>query len=207
MGYEDAAATKIMATHCCACGKPLVDAKSVEVGMGPTCRKKYGWGMDVPEAVRALANKMIYRLACDVSQDTVTMESMDVADRLRDLGFDKIADIFQGRLIKIAVTVDTFDGVECYLVRAPYDETGKFNYDCWAKGRFGIKVPAFKAATKKKVFHWAIPKNSYSRKRIFDALVKHHEGSLAFAPDGSVFQIAPLKTAAQKAAEAAEKAA
>ena len=207
MGYESSAACKIVATNCCACGKPLVDAKSVEVGMGPTCRKKYGWGVEVPDAVRALANKMVYRLACDVSQDTVTLESMEVADQLRDLGFAKIADIFQGRLIKIAVTVDTFNGEECYLVRAPYDETGQFNYDCWAKGRHGVKVPAFKAPTKKKIFHWAIPKNSYSRKRIFGALLKHYEGRLAFAPDGSVFQIAPLKTAAQKAQEATDQAA
>jgi hypothetical protein len=205
MGYEDAAATKIMATHCCACGKPLVDAKSVETGMGPVCRKKYGYDMDVPEKVRALANKLVYRLACDVSQDTVTMESMDVASQLSDLGFTKIADIFRARLVPVAVTIDTIDGEERYVVRTPYNPA--YNYDAWTNTRVGVKIPGAFAATKKKVFHWTYAKDEYARKRIFDALVKHFEGALAFAPDGSVFEIRPLKTAAQKAAEAAQKAA
>jgi hypothetical protein len=37
MSYEDAPQTKMLATHCCVCGRPLVDAKSVELGIGPEC--------------------------------------------------------------------------------------------------------------------------------------------------------------------------
>lgn len=33
---------QILATHCCVCSMGLLDAKSVEFGMGPTCRKRYG---------------------------------------------------------------------------------------------------------------------------------------------------------------------
>jgi hypothetical protein len=207
MGYEDSTACKIMATHCCACGKPLVDAKSVETGMGPVCRSKYGFDTEVPERVRTLANQIVYRLACDVSHGTVTMESMNASSQLRALGFSKIADIFEFRMVKIAVEIGEFDGQECYFLRVPYDESGKFNYDAWTKTRFKVKRPAFKAPTQKEVFHWGYAKDEYARKRIFSALLKHHEGRLAFAPDGSVFEIKPLKTAAQKAAEAAKKAA
>jgi len=41
-GYMRAKATRILATHCCICCRELVDAKSVEVGIGPVCRKRYG---------------------------------------------------------------------------------------------------------------------------------------------------------------------
>ena len=39
MSYENAPATLLLATHCCLCGRPLVDAESVECGIGPHCRK------------------------------------------------------------------------------------------------------------------------------------------------------------------------
>lgn len=41
MGYEQAPATKLLAQHCCHCGKELLDADSVQAGMGPTCRKRF----------------------------------------------------------------------------------------------------------------------------------------------------------------------
>jgi len=39
MSYETAPVTRLVATHCCMCGKPLCDAKSLELGIGPICRK------------------------------------------------------------------------------------------------------------------------------------------------------------------------
>lgn len=205
MGYEDAAATKILATKCACCGRPLVDSKSVETGVGPICRKKYGYSAEVPENVRSLANKIIHRLACDVSQGTVNGATMEAVEQLQALGFDKIAMIFKYRAVQISIAVDE-DGAR-YLLRAPYDETGSFNYDSWTRTRVGVKVPAAFAPTKRKVFHWSYAKDEYARKRIFDALVKHYEGQMALAPDGTVFKIQPLKTAAQKAEEATQKAA
>lgn len=43
MSYVDAPATTMLATHCAACGRPLVDAGSVELGIGPDCRRRAGW--------------------------------------------------------------------------------------------------------------------------------------------------------------------
>lgn len=43
--YENAPATRILATHCACCGRALLDAVSVEAGIGPDCRAKYGYGM------------------------------------------------------------------------------------------------------------------------------------------------------------------
>ncbi len=43
MSYENSPACKLIATTCCCCGHPLVDAVSVEAGIGPDCRKKWGY--------------------------------------------------------------------------------------------------------------------------------------------------------------------
>jgi hypothetical protein len=42
MGYETSAATQLVATACVFCGRPLVDADSVQLGIGPICAQKYG---------------------------------------------------------------------------------------------------------------------------------------------------------------------
>lgn len=47
MGYEQAFSTKLLATHCAYCGRPLRDADSVENGMGPVCRARVGVNPDV----------------------------------------------------------------------------------------------------------------------------------------------------------------
>lgn len=67
MSYENAPATKMLATRCAICARPLVDAKSVEIGIGPDCRKKYGYGEldSLTEEGRAEANKLIYRIAAE----------------------------------------------------------------------------------------------------------------------------------------------
>jgi hypothetical protein len=58
MSYENAPATKLLATHCACCARPLVDAVSVEAGVGPDCRKSHGYNEAQAEpdwdAVKAL---------------------------------------------------------------------------------------------------------------------------------------------------------
>lgn len=43
MNYTNAPATKMLATNCACCGRDLVDAHSVETGVGPVCRKTHGY--------------------------------------------------------------------------------------------------------------------------------------------------------------------
>ena len=49
-----------------ACSRPLLDAASVEAGMGPHCRKKrrkkHGYYAEVSEESRAQANKIIHSI-------------------------------------------------------------------------------------------------------------------------------------------------
>jgi hypothetical protein len=41
--YLSAPATTMLATNCACCGKALLDAVSVETGVGPDCRRKHGY--------------------------------------------------------------------------------------------------------------------------------------------------------------------
>lgn len=83
--YENAPATALVATRCCACGRALLDAASVEIGMGPVCRERAGldgagtgadWervtgllrgtGIELETAdARRVANRVVHRIAAD----------------------------------------------------------------------------------------------------------------------------------------------
>ena len=105
MGYENAPACKLLATHCCCCGRPLLDAKSVEYGIGPDCRRKYGFNDKHPEDVRKRANKVVYEIALMASN--VKPETADALQgacvQLGALGFDKLAARVMQRVAKVAV--------------------------------------------------------------------------------------------------------
>ena len=62
MSYENAPATQLIATHCACCGRPLVDAASVERGVGPECARKYGYSeahkADPDRALRILLREV-----------------------------------------------------------------------------------------------------------------------------------------------------
>lgn len=87
MSYENAPATKIVATQCAVCARPLLDAKSVELGIGPDCRAKHGFDAAMPEEARQEANQIVYRIAARQNGIEVARE----CERLRALGFDRLA--------------------------------------------------------------------------------------------------------------------
>jgi Family of unknown function (DUF6011) len=133
MSYENAPATKLVATRCLCCGRPLVDAASVERGVGPECAKKYGYvdaqgepnwelvskalGPDaesVPglgQDARKVANFLVWRLA-------VHEQGPRAAAALDALGFRILAKTLAARLG--AITVETEGDV--LIVRVPYNE-------------------------------------------------------------------------------------
>ena len=113
--YENAPATLMLATHCACCARPLVDAKSVEVGIGPDCRKKHGFDLDVSEAARQAANKIVYGIAC-VQSGPVVIEGCAA---LRVLGFTVLAARIEERLA--VVEVEEQNGV--LTVVTPFDPT------------------------------------------------------------------------------------
>jgi len=177
-GYENAPATQMIATNCACCGKALVDAISVQTGVGPECRKRHGYNIAVPEAVRQAANKAIYQIAIAVSTDSVTATTVALAASLTDLGFPKIAEIISRRLT--TVSIEEVDGT--YQVRVPFSPD--FNAASWTPGRKGLKLPAAEGK-KRQPFVWRFPRTAAARKVLWTALAKAFPGALGIGPKGA----------------------
>jgi hypothetical protein len=116
MGYEDAPATRMLASHCAACGRPLVDAISVSIGMGPDCREKHGFNMEVDEAKRGAANKIVHEIA--LRQEGI--EVLEGVHVLRSLGFEVLADRIIKRLRPIVIEQVN---EKVLALQTPYSET------------------------------------------------------------------------------------
>jgi len=76
MSYESAPATILIATHCAICARPLVDADSVERGVGPDCADKYGYGdaqgsVDAEALLRALGASLTDPLLPNLPESAV----------------------------------------------------------------------------------------------------------------------------------------
>ena len=80
-GYENAPATRLLATHCLICGRPLVDANSVSLGIGPECS---GHVQVIPNNARQQANKFIYDAAIAAQTGNI-QEVLKIAQLIRDL--------------------------------------------------------------------------------------------------------------------------
>lgn len=136
-GYENAPATRLLATDCAICGRPLVDAPSVESGMGPHCRKVYGVGTDVTPEARERINRIVYAIALDQSCTLAQVRE------LAALGADRIVAKMAERFA--LATVTERDGA--LMVETPYNETlvalmRGFAWDAAAKAR---RVPLTRA--------------------------------------------------------------
>jgi hypothetical protein len=142
MSYESAPATILLATTCAACGKSLVDADSVETGIGPDCRKRHGYGKPDLDArwggvalaltaagleglvnegdARATANHIVHRIACD----TLPTESrLRAVLALSELGYVRLA-AKCARAKSVSVEVEGED----FVVKAPFNPA--FNDAC-----------------------------------------------------------------------------
>ena len=165
--YENAPATILLATRCAACARPLVDATSVEIGMGPDCRKQYAWFADTSEEGHE-ANQIVYKVALAASSGNAP----DAADinRLVALGFDKLAARLVERTckVRIAVSGDTL------VVTTPYrDDPGYLA--AWQA------VPGRKWVKANKANHVPVT----SKAALWDLLLKWFPGDLASGPKGT----------------------
>lgn len=168
MGYEDAKATKMLATHCAACGKELVDAVSVETGVGPVCRKKHGYNADVDPEARAEANKLVYLVALEQGGIKVA----EATARLRELGFAKLADRIEKRAVSIRIE-ELPSGR--FAVKSPFDEAAVEAMKRTPGRRWNReeKVNSFPVTSKGAI--WAI-------------LRRYYPGAIAVGPKGP-FQV------------------
>lgn len=163
MSYEAAPATRMLATHCAACARPLVDAKSVETGMGPDCRKRHGFNLAVSEDARAEANKLVHDIA-------VRQTGAGIAEscaRLRTLGFEALATRIEERAVRVRIEVEG----SLLLVTTPYSE----------EAVNGIRsVPGRRWDGLRKVN--TVP--ATSRADLWNYLIRYFNGEAAIGPRG-----------------------
>lgn len=130
-GYVNAPATKMLATNCVCCGRPLVDATSVQLGIGPECRKEDDGGIE--DDVRKQANELVYKAAV-AAQNGEIARVQALAGEIAKLGLDKLADKV-GRRFRNAERyteiVITEDG-ENYRVETPFRRGAKAEFiEAW----------------------------------------------------------------------------
>ncbi len=116
MSYEDAPATKMLAAFCAMCARELLDAQSVEAGVGPVCRAKYGIADTLDEDDRKLANNLIHMIACEQSDTTAVRGALKALDRL---GCANIVDRISKRIYGDPIKAWVENGR--LVLKAPYD--------------------------------------------------------------------------------------
>lgn len=169
MSYEDAKATKLLATHCAACSRALVDSISVETGLGPVCRKRHGYNKKgISEEARSEANKLVYLVACEQTGIKVT----DATTRLRELGFEKLAARIEKRVVSIKIE-ELPSGR--FAVKSP------FNEDAVAAM---ARVQGRRWNREEKVNTFPVT----SKGAIWELLKRYYPGELAVGPKGP-FQV------------------
>ncbi len=164
MGYEDSKQCQVLATQCAVCARPLVDAVSVETGLGPVCREKSGFNIEVEDAVRHEANQLVYQIA--VEQDDSKL--LDRCGALVALGFEQLASALMARLVKIKISVLDNGRLS---VTTPYSKAivQRFYKIMGRHWDTGLKATTFPVAQKRPVY---------------DALVAEFAGEVAIGPKG-----------------------
>lgn len=167
--YENAPATKMLATQCACCAKPLVDAVSVEIGIGPDCRKKHGYNAALEAAsedARQQANALIHKIALVQKGD----EAFKACEALRALGFQTVADRVVARLAKIVIENDG----KALVVDTPFNAT----FVARVKTIPGRKWDGEKGVNR-------LPLTFQARKALYAALVEAFPGKWARGPHGA----------------------
>lgn len=141
MNYENAPATRLLATHCALCGRALVDADSITRGIGPICADKYGADVATADAdwsrvlvltdgivsvdeidswggsARKGANTITHMIAARQDAEEVPM----LVDAIHALGYGKLANRLADRLVKkcpaVIVEEGQRNGRDVYVVR------------------------------------------------------------------------------------------
>lgn len=164
MSYEDAPATHMVATHCAICHRALVDALSVEVGVGPVCRKRHLAeleALDEDDEARQAANKLIHTIACRQHEDNLAL-----VKELFTLGFPGVVKAIMRTIAKVQIEETNLG----YWIKTPYCEQAA---TAWRR------VPGRR--WKEEKGNW-IPKQAKSH--AYAVLLTYHEGEMAMGPKG-----------------------
>lgn len=185
--HTHAPATNLLATNCAVCGRALVDAQSVETGIGPICRERYGNFTALSEPARVEANGIVYRIAATLSQtpDAAGLATVSTdLQRLRTLGADTIVQRIlnnRGRLATIKIiTVDA--DTDRFAVQAPRNDDATAAYR-------SIRGRRWHGSYRSRAWHGVTKANTFPRSawpQVRAALVANYPGAFVRLPDGEV---------------------
>lgn len=176
MGYQSAPATRMLATRCICCNRALLDSESIEYGIGPVCRKKYGFFDHVPN--REAANALVHQAAIAAQNNDVS-EVLRLADEIDAMGLDVLAAKIRERFIEIRLVENVPGEVEVYIPFCQeFIDVLRANIPRRGKRMVKNANDKFKC--------WVI-KREFQRD-LFDALKAGFPGRYALGPKG-VFQI------------------
>lgn len=171
MSYLNAPQTELLATHCAACGRPLVDAVSVETGMGPDCRARLLIGVEVDEVAREEANKLVHGIATN----RVGVDILEPLARLRALGFEKLANRIQKRVkVRPVVVIEEYGSNNELSCKTPYKPEAVAQ---WRRVR-GWRYSRLPDGSKRNI----IPMSS--KREVWDLLRRHYKNEVATGPKG-----------------------
>lgn len=128
MSYKDSIQCKLLETYCCVCGQELVDGVSVQLGIGPDCRRHINQG--ISEETRKTCNVLTHEAAIAATEGNVTRVRR-AAEMIRSLGLDVLADKIierfknAERLAKITIA-ETDGGI---IVKTPNKRNNAFASD------------------------------------------------------------------------------
>lgn len=125
MSYENSVQCRLLATHCCVCGKALVDSISVQMGIGPDCRQGFNQGIDAD--TQKACNVLTHEAAVAAQEGNVA-KVRKCAEMIRTLGLpvlaDKILERFKNAERLAKITIVEKDGM--LIVKTPWKQTPGF---------------------------------------------------------------------------------
>ena len=173
--YENAVATKMLASHCGICGKALVDALSVERGVGPECYSHLECDtVSVSEDTRKEANRIVYKAALAAQAGEIT-QVLVFAKALADMGLkglaDKVAHRFRNaeRYTEIVITLEN----DMYRVETPFRRGKKDDF-----------IAAWRAIPGRRFVRSANYVPKAQKKALFEVLKRFFSGKIAKGPKG-----------------------
>jgi hypothetical protein len=114
-----------LATYCLCCARPLSDAESAALGVGPICRKRLG----IAESLKAhsVANELVARaaIAAEAGQLATALECLQALVAL-DPRYQKLVDRTHSRLFKTRVAKMP----QGYLVVSTYNSDTNSQFKC-----------------------------------------------------------------------------
>lgn len=172
--YHDAPATKMLKINCAVCGEDLLDAKSVEYGMGPSCRSRHGFmGKNAPQVSdedRKKANRIVMSIAMGLDAQTL---SGAIAE-LREMGFSLLASVIEDR--KVSVHIEGND-IATYRVRTPWNQAA-YEANAWRH----VPGSRWDKETKSRI----VPCTAEARKALWELLRQYYGGELMKSEKGLV---------------------